>query len=111
MARPLPVGPYAVASRVYVQIDKGSSMSPYLRLMWYLKRLGTIQTVDKDLEPDSPDKCKVISYEPRKENITNNNSTTSNFVMDALTNVYFLTPVYNMVYCLDMSPSNCTVVR
>lgn len=84
-------------------------MSADMRLMWYLKRLGTIQMVDEDLSHDSPEQCKVMSFIPREvEN--HNHSDNSAFVMDAFTRVFFLTAVYNMVYCLDMSPSNCSVV-
>lgn len=86
-------------------------MSADMRLMWYLKRLGTIQMVDEDLSHDSPEQCKVMSFIPREEVEDQNYSDNSVFVMDAFTRVFFLTAVYNMVYCLDMSPSNCSVVR
>lgn len=108
---PLPVGSYALASCVYVLIDKGRSMSADMRVMWYLKRLGTIQMVDEDLDVESPEQCKIMSFIPREENLDKDGFANSIFVMDALTRVYFLTAVYNMVYCLDMSPSNCSVVR
>jgi len=110
-AAPLPVGSYALASCVYVLIDKGRSMSADMRVMWYLKRLGTIQMVDDDLDVESPEQCKIMSFIPREENLDKDGFANSIFVMDAFTRVYFLTAVYNMVYCLDMSPSNCSVVR
>uniref|UniRef100_A0A2S2NRV9 Protein SZT2 n=1 Tax=Schizaphis graminum TaxID=13262 RepID=A0A2S2NRV9_SCHGA len=108
-AAPLPVGSYALASCVYVLIDKGRSMSADMRVMWYLKRLGTIQMVDDDLDVESPEQCKIMSFIPREENLDKDGFANSIFVMDAYTRVYFLTAVYNMVYCLDMSPSNCSV--
>jgi len=86
-------------------------MSADMRVMWYLKRLGTIQMVDEDLDVESPEQCKIMSFIPREENLDKDSFANSIFVMDALTRVYFLTAVYNMVYCLDMSPSNCSVVR
>jgi len=109
-------GSYSVASSVYVLIEQGRSMSTDMRVMWYLKRLGIIQTLvenDKEeLDVESPKQCKVVSFVPRKEYTTKEDvSNASVFVMDAFTRVYFLTPVNNMVYCLDMSPSNCSVVR
>lgn len=110
-AAPLPVGSYAIASYVYVLIDKGRSMSADMRVMWYLKRLGTIQMVDDDLDDESPEQCKIMSFIPREKKVENDCFVNPIFVMDAFTRVYFLTAVYNMVYCLDMSPSNCSVVR
>lgn len=86
-------------------------MSADMRVMWFLKRLGTVQMVDEDLDAESPEQCKIMSFIPRQENLMKNRFENSIFVMDALTRVYFLTAVYNMVYCLDMSPSNCSVVR
>lgn len=61
----------------------------------------------------STEQCKVMSFVPRDEHALEEDGfdATSTFVMDAFTRVYFLTPVNNMVYCLDMSPSNCSVVR
>lgn len=110
--RPLPLGPYVVASSVYVMINEGRSMDADMRLMWYLKRLGVEQMADEesqDIEMD--EQCKIVSFLPRKERNNKKNSFQNTvFVMDTFTRVFFLTPVYNMVYCLDMSPSNCTVV-
>lgn len=84
-----------------------------MRLMWYLKRLGTVQVIDEELQDiEKEEPCKVVSFISRKER--NNKKTgfqNTTFVMDTFTRVYFMTPVYNMVYCLDMSPSNCTVVK
>lgn len=109
--RTIPIGSYAVASCVYVLIDEGKSMSADMRVMWYLKRLGTIQMVDDELDCESTEQCKVVSFVPREPRDMNNDFDRSIFVMDAITRVYFLTPVNNMVYCLDMSPSNVSVVR
>lgn len=86
-------------------------MSADMRVMWYLKRLGTIQMVDDELDGESTEQCKVISFVPREPKDMDNDFDRSIFVMDAITRVYFLTPVNNMVYCLDMSPSNVSVVR
>lgn len=88
-------------------------MGADMRLMWYLKRLGTAQMIDDESqEIGMEEQCKIVSFIPRKER--NNKRTplqNTIFVMDTFTSVYFMTSVYNMVYCLDMSPSNCTVVR
>lgn len=100
-----------LASSVYVLIDEGQSMSADLRLMWYLKRLGTVQTVDDQLGVRSPELCRIMSFVPREGSEINDDTYDgSTFVMDVSTIVYFLTAVCNMVYCLDMSPSNCSVV-
>jgi len=103
---------YSVAASVYVLIEQGRSMSADMRVMWYLKRLGVVQAVDdRKLDVESREKCKVVSFVPRQERATKEDvSDASVFVMDAFTRVYFLTHVNNMVYCLDMSPSNCSVV-
>lgn len=86
-------------------------MSADMRVMWYLKRLGTVQTVDEESNFESPQQCKIMSFIPRDNNLNGDSHESSLFVMDAFTHVYFLTAVYNMVYCLDMSPSNISVVR
>lgn len=86
-------------------------MSADMRVMWFLKRMGTIQMVDDDLVAESPEQCKIMSFIPRDKTLMKNRYENYIFVMDALTRVYFLTAVYSMVYCLDMSPSNCSVVR
>jgi len=109
--RPLSAGDYPTASRVYVLIDQGRLMSADLRVMWYLNRLGTVQTVDNDLGPESPDQCRIMSFVSTENDANTNDCENLNFVMDSSTRVYFLTALYNMVYCLDMSPSNCSVVK
>lgn len=86
-------------------------MSADMRLMWYLKRLGTVQMVDDDLGFESPEQCRIMSFVPREGDVKKSSFENTTFVMDSLTRVYFLTALYNMVYCLDMSPSNCSVVR
>ncbi|VVC33882.1 Hypothetical protein CINCED_3A021397 [Cinara cedri] len=111
LIRAISLESYIIASSVYIMIDEGRTMDADRRLMWYLKRLGTVQMVDEkfeDIEMEEP--CKIMSFIPRKERNNKKTSVKStSFVMDTFTRVYFMTPVYNMVYCLDMSPSNCTV--
>lgn len=108
-----PEGSYSIASSVYVLINEDRLMSADMRVMWYLKRLGTIQTIDKESNADSSEQCKIMSFIPREKDQTSNDNGNENnfFLMNSSTHVYFLTSIYNMVYCLDMSPSNCSVVR
>ncbi|XP_050434218.1 uncharacterized protein LOC126841666 isoform X2 [Adelges cooleyi] len=116
--------PYPVAASVYVLIDDEKLMGTDMRVMWFLKRLGCVLKVDVDQADQelSSELCKIVSFVPRDDanttaaavtnRVDRSNGPNDNhrfFTMDSLTRVYYLTSVYTMVYCLDMSPSNCSV--
>lgn len=93
------------ADIVYLLMKPSIPISRTSRVKWLLDRLNTVIKRDDQLDVwnDPEQEFKVLSM----QNLLCSNITVGRVV--PTTKVYLLSGSYRMVFCLDMSPSQCTV--